>query len=188
MDTMNTKSCLMHTGCSKCGESVDDEAYNNKCGKCSRIYCPNHIKDNMRKPQCINCWIRKEYKVKRSAIQVALNKHMDFFHDYIIKMITEFSMGFSTNCCNSKCKQEIAVDSNWTFKLSKDCHDKAIGFYQPKYNQQNRECVKINGKGYRIFCAECIQSPDYKQCNDWDCSNYEYEEETISSRLCGNHR
>lgn len=60
-DTINTKSCLMHTCCPKCGGSVNNNNYDHKCGKCRKVYCSKHIRHHTHNPQCINCYIRTEY-------------------------------------------------------------------------------------------------------------------------------
>ena len=188
------KTCLMHTCCPKCGVNIYDKDMSLKCSKCRDLYCKSHLCNG----QCINCYYRMEYKAKRSAMQIALNKNRNFYHEVIIKWITEYCMGFTCNCCNIECGKEICINNGWDFKLKKDCDNKNIYYYSPKYPIKNVMIVNIEKNKYRIFCNQCVETKVVTKCpvvtdlqswsyRDEECNNYEMKNGERKRVRCGAH-
>ena len=140
----------MHIFCPKCGKDVksyeDNIVY--KCKLCRNIYCNNHILYR----QCTNCLYRNEYKIKRSSIQIALNK-FGFYHENIIKWITEYCMGYTIKCGISKvdnCYGDIIIENQFQFNSRKVFLGRTFIFLINKMHQNSITIYKS-----LLVCGKC---------------------------------
>eukprot|EP01084_Bolivina_argentea_P267992 455076_1 len=155
-----TTICGLHVLCFKC--SKNDTV--TLCGECKKLlYCPEHgYKEHSWDDigQCEECAIRVEYREKRRAVSITLNKVFNIYHEFIINMITEYSMGYIIMCTNNELKEGVSIigscsndiiwDNKWQCVKGVDYKGDVIHYWGSRYTKNDYYKLKGNP-----ICLEC---------------------------------
>ena len=160
-----------HALCRTCGKHIKE--FNNrghKCKLCDNVFCRECSIGVGNRNYDPKCAVNQQLNDLCGIIFEILQCIDSAFNIKICNIMGEYANGYLLICCNEfdKCDNKIFFDNILQWIENKDCENKEIYYYEPKYFYDNKPTVMIDSRKYRILCNKCTAN---KLVSCTECSN-----------------